>query len=127
MSKGLEIKYSDLSKVEAYVQLFNGQKWHIKKSQSVRFTTFYVDGKPTEIEFATEQTKVIYPEIKLLFDPQGRVIAQRLNHNCRLLTTSENRWFQAKKKGKKTETIYELIQMLEEKEFVVETLDYLKS
>ncbi|MEJ4197245.1 hypothetical protein [Enterococcus faecium] len=127
MGRGLEVKLSDLIGVEAYVQLFNGQKWRIEKWKAFRYTTFLVDGRPEKVEFAKSKTQDIYPEIKLLFDSKGRVVGQRLNSNCRLLTTTENSWFTLKKHNKNKKSIYDMIDLLEEKAFVKETNRYIRN
>lgn len=126
MGRGLEVKLSDLIELDAFVQLFNGQRWRIEKWRSFRYTTFLVDGKPEKVEFAKSKTKDIYSDIKLLLDAEGRVIAQRLNYNCRLLTTTESTWITLSKYNKNKKTIYNVIDFLEEKEFVENTNRYIR-
>lgn len=126
MGRGLEVKLSDLTELDAFVQLFNGQRWRIEKWRSFRYTTILVDGKPEKVEFAKSKTKDIYSEIKLLLDAQERVIAQRLNHNCRLLTTTKSTWLTLPKHNKNKKTIYSVIEFLEQKEFVEETNRYIR-
>lgn len=125
MGRGLEVKLSDLIELDAFVQLFNGQRWRIEKWRSFRYTTFLVNGKPEKVEFAKSKTKDIYSDIKLLLDAEGRVIAQRLNHNCRLLTATESTWVTLSKCNKNKKTIYNVIDFLEEKEFVENTNRYI--
>ncbi|EMF0296261.1 hypothetical protein ACS4H7_002877 [Enterococcus hirae] len=126
MGRGLEVKLSDLIGVEAYAQLFNGQKWRIEKWKAFRYTTFLVDGRSEKVEFAKSKTQDIYPEIKLLFDLKGRVVGQRLNHNCRLLTTTEISWLTLPKHNKNKKTIYHMIDSLEEKAFINEINRYIR-
>lgn len=127
MSRGIEVKLKDLFEVEVFAQLFNGQRWRIEKWRAFRYTTFLVDGKPEKVEFAKSKTQDIYPEIKVLFDAKGRMIAQRLNHNCRLLTTTKSTLFTLTKQPKNKKMIYGMVDLLEEKTFVEEANRYIRN
>ena len=106
---------SDLLEVEADVQLFNGQKWRLEKDKGFRYTTLFDNGKPQKIYFASEKTEKLFSEIKILFDKKGCIVAQRINRNCRLLTTRENKWFYVQKNTnhKKGLEVYTLISGIE--------------
>lgn len=120
MSRGLEVKLSDLLEVKATVQLFNGQRWRLENGEAYRYTTLFDHGKPQYVDFAKGRIDKLFPEIKILSDKKRRVVAQRLNRNCRLLTTRENKWFKLhpkKKEHKRELEVYALITGIEANDF----------
>lgn len=131
MTRGLEVRVTDLKGSCIYVQLLNGQKWRIENDKAFRYATLFENGKPQPIDFAKSTLEKIYPEIKLLFDTKGRVIAQRLNRNCRLLTTRENKWLKVEKNKKINDPrkleIYVLLSGIEENEYVKQMNTYIYS
>lgn len=131
LTKGLEIKQEDLKQVQVKVQLFNGQHWRIEpEGKAYRFTRFYEKGEPMDIDFQTGSLEKIYPQIKLLFNPKGALIANRLNSQGRLLTNRENKWFttkgyKEKLPNKRAMEVYTLLEAMEESEFVADIQAYL--
>ena len=110
----------DLSRINTKVQLFNGQHWKINQEKAFRYATFFEGGKPVEVEFASETTERIYPQIKLVYDQRGKIIAQRLNSNCRLLTTQCNEWLTCQKVHKErllnALNVYSMLAEIEKRE-----------
>jgi hypothetical protein len=120
MTKGYTIKLSDLiTKSEVVVQLFSGQRWKIRKNAAIRFTTMLQDGKTYDVEFAEGNTEAIFDQIKLIFDPNGRVIGQRIQKGLPLKTTRVNDIFQVQKPGypKVPMAIYRMIDEQQNKEY----------
>lgn len=100
MTKGYTIQLNDLiTKSEIVVQLFNGQRWKIRKNAAIRFTTMLQDGKTYDVEFDEGNTKAIFNQIKLIFDPKGRVIGQRIQKGLPLKTTRVNDIFLVQRPG----------------------------
>lgn len=120
MTRGLEVKVNDLKLVTAEVLLFSGQKWRIENGRAFRYVTIFDDGKPQRVDFDSNDVSAIFGDIKILSDHKKRIVAQRLNRNCRLLTTRNNKWFKVKKNTQHTRelAIYTLISGIEENEFI---------
>ncbi|MFJ3332841.1 hypothetical protein [Enterococcus sp. NPDC086594] len=120
MSKGYTIQLSDLTtKNEIVVQLFNGQRWKIRRNAAIRFTTMLQDGKTYDVEFAEGSTEAIFDQIKLIFDSKSRVIGQRIQKELPLKTTRVNDIFHVQKPGypKVPMAIYHMIDEQQNKEY----------
>ena len=120
MTKGYTIQLNDLiTKSEIVVQLFNGQRWKIRKNAAIRFTTMLQDGKTYDVEFAEGNTKAIFDQIKLIFDPKGRVIGQRIQKGLPLKTTRVNDIFHVQRPGypKVPMSIYRMIDEQQDVEY----------
>lgn len=125
MAKGLIVKCEDLAKVNVVVKLFNGQRWEIKGNVAERFAIMHKDGKQTRIYFKKKSLREIFPEIHILFDTKNRVIGQRTQPKCRLLTTRANKYFGFTSPNTKTTKnqvsraleVYALIANIDQKEY----------
>lgn len=120
MTKGYTIHLSELiTKSEVVVQLFNGQRWKVRKNAAIRFATMLQDGKTYDVEFAEGNTKAIFDQIKLVFDPKGRVIGQRIQKGLPLKSTRVNNIFkvQMASSPSRSMAIYRMIDEQQDKEF----------
>ncbi|EPH62574.1 hypothetical protein D932_02472 [Enterococcus casseliflavus 14-MB-W-14] len=120
MTKGYTIQLNDLiTKSEIVVQLFNGQRWKIRKNAAIRFTTMLQDGNTYDVEFDEVNTKAIFNQIKLIFDPKGRVIGQRIQKGLPLKTTRVNDIFHVQRPGypKVPMSIYRMIDEQQDVEY----------
>lgn len=126
---GIEVLQDHLVSVSTKVRLFNGQEWHLRQGDAVRFCYLFERGKPVEYECDRKKLAEIYPEIKFLFDKKESVIARRSGPHARLLTTRENEWLSCSNRNEEKTAleIYEMIEAIEDRKFGRKMLDYYHS
>lgn len=125
-SVGVAVWPHHLESVSTKIKLFNGQEWQLRKGFAVRLCYLFVQGKQVGYECDRKELDDIFPKIKVLFDIQGNVIAERSSVAARLLTTRKNQWLSCKTKVKPTDpiAIYQLIERVEDEKFAKEMLDH---
>lgn len=118
MSKGIELRLSDLTKINTNVKLLNSQKWELHSGVAYRYVEYFEDGRIRKIYFDNKELAKIFPQIKFLYDRDGEVLAQRISKNCRLLTIKKNKYFFKKKKKNNYLGVYNFIKKIENDEYL---------
>lgn len=98
MTKGVIVSCEMLRRVtNGRIQLFNQHFYELQEGKAIRIFSFN-NQKDKELDFPKLEKEIssIFREIKMLFDPQGKVIALRPDSSSLLKTTRENSVFKAK-------------------------------
>ncbi|MBO0423371.1 hypothetical protein [Enterococcus plantarum] len=75
------------------VQLFSKQFYRLNKGKVTRQISMMENGELSYVDWGSEkELKEIYSQIKLLFDPKGKIVAIRLKLNEPLTAKKESIW-----------------------------------
>lgn len=75
------------------IQLFNKHFYRLQEGKVTRQFIEFENGKKNFVDFGKEQElATVFQQIKILFDPKGKVVATRLSVNEPLVAKKDSMW-----------------------------------